>query len=558
MMHSVCLRLAFAAVLVVSAAAAARADAKKFVAFAWEFSRMSVRDLSAYADELDKTPLDGIGIYLNEPTPDGGRVSTHNIMHVAWRRDVLVPLVPVARKLAAHKSMRESFIGTFRAPFGHRIEWNDDDGWARVASNMTIAAWFAKTGGLRGISMDPEDYHCTAQFVRQGDDEPYETLVAMARRRGRQVFEGVFREYPDICILSFWFLSMDHVYLGSERPERDARERGFLWPAFVDGILDVMPATARIVDGCEHSYRYESSRGDFYNAADAIRRRLPVMLSPENRVKYQRQVNVSFGLYLDMFTNPEGSNWYFGPVNGSRLVHFERNLVQAARAADEYVWFWGERHCWADWRGKGPEDSRNISAETWNHAVPGLEDAIIAVKSPAEFAKMRGKAMKASGRFSPMNENSECRTENGKVPQPYSTWQQKKNRQGRLYGDMACGEGDKHSLAAEGVENGSFSIGFGRHVTAGERFVVSLSMLGEGGSASVCWKRGSAWDWNICSPVQVRFGGQGNEGWRHGRAVVRVPEGVDGCGLIMSVRQGPMQKCWFDNVAIYSLGMPDD
>ena len=32
------------------------------------------------------------------------------------------PLVPVAQELTRHKSMRESFIGTFRAPFRKRIE----------------------------------------------------------------------------------------------------------------------------------------------------------------------------------------------------------------------------------------------------------------------------------------------------------------------------------------------------------------------------------------------------------------------------------------------------
>ena len=50
--------------------AAAQPTASKFLAFGWEFSRKSVRDLVAYADELDKLPIDGIGVYLNEPKPD--------------------------------------------------------------------------------------------------------------------------------------------------------------------------------------------------------------------------------------------------------------------------------------------------------------------------------------------------------------------------------------------------------------------------------------------------------------------------------------------------------
>ena len=66
---------------------------------------------AAVVDSLDKTPLDGIGVYLNEPKPDGGMVSTHNIMRESWDRKVLEPLVPIARDLTAHRSMKESFIG---------------------------------------------------------------------------------------------------------------------------------------------------------------------------------------------------------------------------------------------------------------------------------------------------------------------------------------------------------------------------------------------------------------------------------------------------------------
>ena len=114
--------LPFVVAAVVFSSFDAEARAKKFVGFAWEFSRMSVTNLVDYVDELDKTPLDGIGVYLNECSADGKRTSTHNIMHEAWRRDALEPLVPVAQELTRHKSMRESFIGTFRAPFRKRIE----------------------------------------------------------------------------------------------------------------------------------------------------------------------------------------------------------------------------------------------------------------------------------------------------------------------------------------------------------------------------------------------------------------------------------------------------
>lgn len=537
---------------VVATAAVARADGRKFVGFAWEFSRMSITNLVEYAEELDKTPLDGIGVYLNERTADGALTSTHNVMHTPWRKDALEPLVPLARELTSHRSMKESFIGTFRAPV-KRIGWADDAGWARVASNMMIAAWFAKAGGFRGISMDPEDYHHAGQFVRNGGDVPYDELRRLARRRGREVFGGVFREYPDIRILSFWFLSKDFGYLASADPKRDMRSRGDLWPAFVDGIFDVMPQSARFIDGCEHSYRYESSRGDFYRAADAFRRRLPQLLDPAHGEKYRNLTSLSFGIYLDMFTNKEGSSWYFAPVEGSRLRHFEHNLTQAADAADEYVWFWGERHCWADWRGKGPDDDRKISAATWDQAVSGLNDTVLAVKNPVRYAVKRYGILKADGTQFCLNDNVECRSDNGGVPRPYSTWQQKKCRQGRLFADAEEGDGDTFSLGAEGAENGLFTVGTKERVLPGDRLLVTVSAKGEGTSAMVAWKNGGKWDWNVCSPVQLNFSAPDGCGWKRSRTVVRMPEGVDGLGLILSVRQNEGEKANFDNVAIYRL-----
>lgn len=545
-----CIKIIFAVLSMAALRDASAAPQRKFVAFAWEFSRMSVTNLAAYVDELDKTPLDGIGVYLNEKAPDGSLASTHNIMRAQWRRAALEPLVPLARKLTAHKSMRESFIGTFRAP-AKRIEWTDDAAWATIASNMTTAAWFAKAGGFRGLSMDPEDYRHAGQFQRRGGDAPYDELCGLVRRRGRETFSGVFREYPDVRILSFWLLSLSHTYLASDDPARDAAEGGDLWPAFVDGILDVMPPEALLVDGNEHSYRYEAGRGDFERAAVAVRNRLPKLLSPENMTKYRSQVSVSCGLYLDMFTNPPGASWFFGPLNGSRLERFGANLLSAAESSDEYVWFWGEKFCWADWRGKGPDDERSISTETWKRRLPGLEDEILCVKSPLDFAGCRLAAAL------PVNGNPGCTGEGDAVPQPYSVWRRDGTAQGRFFRDSISSDGDGSSLAAGEVEDGSFSVSLPRPPVPGERFFVSASARGDGASAFVAWKRDGKFDWDILAPVRLRFGGADAEGWREGGALVRVPEGADGMSLVLSVRQNAdaLGVCHFDDVKIRPLGL---
>ena len=60
-------------------------------------------------------------------------------------------------------------------------------------------------------------------------------------------------------------------------------------------------------------------------------------------MKYQTQVLCGFGLYLDMYTTPTNSPWYFGETGGSRLNHLRSNFAQALDAAQEYVWVYGEK-----------------------------------------------------------------------------------------------------------------------------------------------------------------------------------------------------------------------
>jgi hypothetical protein len=53
--------------------------------------------------------------------------------------------------------------------------------------------------------------------------------------------------------------------------------------------------------------------------------------------------------------------------------------------------------------------------------------------------------------------------------------------------------------------------------------------------------------------VHIRLGAADSSGWRRAKKVVRVPEGAEGAGLILSMRQKPGMKCNFDNVSIVRL-----
>ena len=74
-----------------------------------------------------------------------------------------------------------------------------------------------------------------------------------------------------------------------------ARDDGLLWPAFLNGILDVLPPTAMLVDGEEDAYKFEASRHDFLGSYTRIMNWDLPLVEKENRTKYLSQVSPSFG-----------------------------------------------------------------------------------------------------------------------------------------------------------------------------------------------------------------------------------------------------------------------
>jgi len=531
---------------------------KKIVAFGWEFGQVStISNLLLYADAFDATPLDGVGIMLSEiPCSDGLLLSTRHILHDRpWKYSEVSHLVPQLKKLTAHRSMRECFIGSLRSPT-NRIDWTDDAAWARIANNLAVTARLAKEGGLRGLSIDHEDYFRQEQYFRQSGEMPFDELAALVRRRGRELFAGVFREYPDVTLISFWLLSQNTSYFGSRDPAAAARSAGDLWPSLMNGIFDVMPPGAKFIDGDERSYRYEAETHDFVRATHQQRDGALPLVAPENRAKFLSQMRPGCSIFLDMYVNPTNSIWYRGPVDGSRLNHLERNLHEALSAAGEYVWFWGQAHTWMPYWERGIRLRGYIQKTTWEECLPGLNETIRALRDPEGWGETRLAALKAAG-AKPINANPECADlKGGKIPPPYSTWQDtlKRRTNGVFRLDTSFGEGDSSSLCAVGVPYGSFVFPV-RGLKTGEWLAVELSAKGDIVTGNVGWQLKGKWCKGLPGtpiPLGGDFGG-----WKHGRAFVRVPAGADGFGMTMGVRQKEGEKSWFDNVRVYKIKEAD-
>ena len=368
----------------------------RFIAHGWDTFCLTPKEILASAGMLDKTPYDGVSVAL----PGCDRLMTS----ADWTVGQFADEIKTMRKFAGHRSLRDTLLFANLAP-QKRLDWRDDKAWAKAASNMRTLAAIAKAGGLRGVIGDIEDYWGAKQFRHKEGDPPFDEACAVARRRGAELFRGFFDEYPDVLMLMFTFFTLDIHYFPLLDPCARMREVGDLLPSFYNGMLDVMPPGARIIDGNETSYMADAEKREFQCIAGFSRTHILPLVASENRDKYRAQVLTSLGLYLDSYTKTnKASTTYWAPKDGSRLERFRANLDQAADVADTYVWIYGERYMFVDWKISAPKTKFGFLAApfsngTWEDALPGVNSMMACVKDPVKWVSTTFEQERRAGRF---------------------------------------------------------------------------------------------------------------------------------------------------------------
>jgi hypothetical protein len=528
---------------------------KRLIAHSWDLLAARPADVARNVEAWEGLPLDGVSLAVVVEPEKGRRIGYDSVMGDApWDRAWFAREAEVVRQCAS-RSLTHNFLTAFWAP-RKRLAWGDDAAWGAFAHNMGVLAWLAKEGRAKGVLVDPEDYPETRQYVRAEGDPPYEDAAALARKRGAQVMRAMAEAYPEIVVLSFWLLSLNTAYYNScDAPAALAAEAGDLWPSFVNGLLDALPPGARLVDGNEHGYGYEASRQDFYLSAWSMQNRALALVAPENRAKYRTQALAGFGLYLDMYTNPSNSPWYFGAAGGSRLGHLALNVAQALDAADEYVWVYGEKRDWISWAGTARTNA------TWEAGLPGFADTLRVLRRPEE-ARMMIEKRRQAGTLTNLLENGACAlTEaradagflKGRLPAAWGFWQHEKKAQGSCGTDTGRGKADRCSLRMEGSGDGCF-IGKAP-VVAGGRYAVEAYAQGAAPRVRVRWNKDGRWHAEP-QDMTVRFGEADASGWRRAFGVVSVPAGADTLVLLLRAEQTAGEATWFDGAAVYPLAGP--
>ena len=404
----------------VSPSAATEPTRKRIIACGHDLMHARMKDYERKAKEFADMGFDGIVVSIDGVCPDGEkahRISdplhgrAGEIRPISLRSVDLSEAHRIISKLTKEQGLRESMLRVGLTS-KNRIDWRDDAAWATAADNIGFLAGFARDTGLAGIQFDEEDYSKGKQFFTVEGDPPAQELTALVRKRGRQVFAAVFREFPDIRFGCSWLFSTIQKWHAWARPETGvdlmatAESYGELWCSFMNGALDAMPPGATVVEGNEErGYHGRADKNEFAVAAWRTSRGTLGLISPENRRRFLAQLSVSFGQYADSYINPPSVEYYFPPLGGSRLKRWHENLQSAVNVADDYVWIYGEKGTFVDWerdlsKAPGVDTQRCFYYKTWEEQLPGFSRMIKIVKgdfSPIDEDIRFGRMVRVGG-----------------------------------------------------------------------------------------------------------------------------------------------------------------
>jgi hypothetical protein len=436
---------------------------------------------------------------------------------------------------------RENYLMLYANPGD--VDWFDDAGWSEIVDHWRLLGRLAQQGGLRGLLFDAEPYTPPySQFLygaqTQCDQHSFAEYRLKARQRGREVMTALAAEFPEAVIFSYRLFSdmLGLLDSGNLQVALEPHTYGLL-PAFVDGWLDAMPPTMRVIEGTEDIGYRANSPADYNAAYTRLRLRLGEFVALEHRERVERQFRVGQSLYLDAHVNPPGNPWYIDRKGGTSAGRLAANVASALAASDGLVWLYGEKARW--WPAGDPQ------FPMWPERLPGAVDAIRRAKDPAGFARQ------LLGRDPPpanlLPNGDFTRTSAPDVP-PEGWWQWQADNS---HGQVGSPDGQ---VELRGVREGV--AGCEVAVKPGGVYAVRVRVRSEGrGLASLAlgWKTaGGAWTAHSGNRRLVAADPPDAAGWREIVGLVEVPEEA-GQMIVMLGAQGQLSqadRCWFDDAVV--------
>jgi hypothetical protein len=352
-----------------------QANAKKLIEYGWDaptpdFFRQQIK-------AMEKRPFDGVIVKLNAGKEVFKKTAYPDTAFAQDRQD-----------LAATKSsnLTDNFLVMW-AGMDAGWDWFNDADWAAAEKNIYNFATTAKIGHFRGIAFDAEPYSVSPWIYEKQTQHQTKTLQAyqkQVRKRGGQFMQALQSGQPGTQVLTLGLLSW-MKWLTRLEPAKLAQELAKhpygLWPAFINGMLDVVQSSSAIIDGNEWAY-YFSSAAAFDKTRDTIFQTVRKFVDPVNDQKYAKQVKIGQSVFIDLLINLLPLNVKTSPFVGTvqnllppetRLPLLEHNIYHSLRTTDRYSWVYSEQ---IDW---------------WKNNIPtGVEMAIRSAKEKINRGKQLG------------------------------------------------------------------------------------------------------------------------------------------------------------------------
>ena len=559
---------------------------KKIILIGWDSPTTALfrRDLAKMRD----APADGTTIWAQARYPKGHPKAGERVAEVKngtpfrtafsremWRREWFTHAIKDLQTVKGVKTpLTQNFLRIDANPGD--VDWFDDAGWKEIVDHFRIGAWIAKQGGLKGIVFDAEPY--TPPFVpfdykaqSGAAKHTFAEYSAKARQRGREVISAIGAEFPDAVLLTMFmnsYLADSDIHHGPTvtTPGTDALtalnlHNYGLYPAFINGWLDLLPPQMILVDGDEHGYDYNAEEG-FFVAAAKIRGEGQELISPENRAKCRNQVQVSFGIYLDAHdASLRDKNPYV--KKNATLDQLQRNVAAGLRASDGYIWLWGEQGRFWPEPGELKEWPSQEVFPQWATKLAGINDALTDARDPdaaqgrREYARYKAavgaKNLLTNPDFTQGPTATNVASDDWKAvgaPAGWNFWQEDFSKGAFIWDESA------KAAKASGVRAGVFLQQI--PVTPGATYYVTFRAKTQGKgvpSLAVGWKTPEVkWRHDLASPTIIRPVAEA-DGWKvYGMTVTAPPvAGFMVFQLGATGQPSEADRMWFDNACVVEM-----
>ncbi|PSB58075.1 hypothetical protein [Chamaesiphon polymorphus] len=331
---------------------------KKLIEYGW--GAPTPNFVRQHLKEMEQRPFDGVILKLNAGKEVFKKTAYPDAAFKQDRRD-----------LAAIRPSRltDNFVVMWSG-MDDDWDWFNDIDWGAAEQNIQNFAKTAKAGRLRGIAFDSEPYTKKSPWQYQDRptqhrDKTFAAYQRQVRKRGAQFMTTLQTAQPGTQVLTLALLSwLKDLWAKPLTPaqvqEQLAAHKYGLWPAFINGMLDVAKSNSVIIDGNEWAYYFY--RVNFFDESrDLVFNKARLLVDPKNDRKYAKQVKLAQAVYLDLTLHhfPTGSKdfrygkampYFLSPDD--RLRFLENNVYHALRTTDRYAWFYSEGTDW--WLNKIP------------------------------------------------------------------------------------------------------------------------------------------------------------------------------------------------------------